>query len=130
LDRFLRVMSRRAVTLLLLVVDFAALVVAHSLTELSAKATILLAVIVVVVSAAARNYRVQPIWRELAVLGFAALAAGGADTALKLQLGLPVHHGPMVTAAVFLVLAATGRAIVYASQTGRRAGNVARDLPG
>jgi hypothetical protein len=97
-------MSRRAVTLLLLVIDFAALVVAHSLTELSAKATILLAFIVVVVSAAARNYRVQPIWRELAVLG---LAAGGADTAMKLQLGLPVHHGPMVTAAVFLVLAAT-----------------------
>jgi hypothetical protein len=76
LDRFLRVMSRRAVTPLLLLVDFAALVVAHSLTELSAKATILLAVIVVVVSAAARNYRVQPSGPQLAVLGFAALAAG------------------------------------------------------
>jgi Asp/Glu/hydantoin racemase len=122
-------MSRRAVTPLLLLVDFAALVVAHFLTQLSAKATILLAVMVVVVSAAARNYRVQPIGRELAVLGCAALAAGGADTALKLQLGLPVRDGPMVTAAVFLVLAAMGRAIVYASQTGRRAGNVARDLP-
>jgi heme A synthase len=118
LHRFGYLLTPRAVPALLVLIDFGALGIAREIMSLSARATILLTVIVLGVSAASRNYRAQPLGRELAVLAAVSLVAGVGVTAVKVQLGVPVHNGPLLTAGAFLALAGVGRVAAHAARRG------------
>jgi exopolysaccharide biosynthesis polyprenyl glycosylphosphotransferase len=101
---------------LAVVVDVVALVGAHYITALSARASVMLAVLTLVLNATGGHYRARvapSLLDELPGLAARALVAGALTSAVKLQVGIPVGNGPIDAALVFLALAAVGRAVGY-----------------
>lgn len=96
--------------------DCVALVVAAFVTSLSVVSTVLLAALILGLNAAGGLYRARiapSLLDELPDLTARALVAGAVTSTVRLQLTLPVQHGPVYAAIAFVVLASFSRAIGY-----------------